>query len=166
MNSRMMIKKLLAALVLTVVAFTAQAEEPVSKSFFGGVAIDGKDTVAYHRVKETDPHKAVKGSKSWKAEWKGAKWLFTTEADRDLFAADPERYAPAYNGHCANALSLGEGLLKTDGTHWQIFEDKLYTFYAARGRDRWLAGDFKEYKKDADKAWNEIINQQASESGY
>ena len=65
---------------------------------------------------------------------------------------DPERYAPACNGHCANALSLGEGLIKTDGTHWQIFEDQLYTFYATRGRDRWFAGDFKENKKEADKA--------------
>ena len=90
---------------------------------------------------------------------RGASWLFTTEADRDLFAADPERYAPAYNGHCANALSLGKGLLKTDGTHWQIFEDKLYTFYAAHGRDRWLDGNVKQYKIAADKAWAEIIGQ-------
>jgi len=28
----------------------------------------------------------------------------------------------------------------------------LYTFYATRGRDRWFAGDFKENKKEADKA--------------
>ena len=110
-------------------------------------------------ISETDSHEASKGKKSWKAKWKGATWLFTTEADRDLFATDPERYAPAYNGHCANALSLGEGLLKTDGTHWQIFEDQLYTFYAARGRDRWLDGNFKQYKIAADKAWKEIINE-------
>ena len=151
--------RLLTLVCLSLFVSAVHAGEPVSKSLFGGVAIDGHDTVAYHNVGEADPHKASKGSKSWKAEWKEATWLFTTEGDRDLFAADPERYAPAYNGYCANALSLGKGLLKTDGTHWQIFEDKLFTFYAASGRDRWLDGNFKQYKVDADKAWNEIISQ-------
>ena len=158
MNSHMYIEKLLTILAFTFLAFVAQAEEPVSKSFFGDVAIDGHDTVAYHNISESQPHAAVKGSKTWASEWKGAKWLFTTEADRDLFAADPERFAPAYNGHCANALRLGEGLVKTDGSHWQIFDQQLYTFYAGRGRERWLAGDYREYIIAADKAWNEIIN--------
>jgi len=150
---------LITLLALGLFLPAAQAGEPVSKSYFGGIAIDGKDAVAYHKVGETDPHKASKGSKSWKAEWKGTTWLFTNEADRDLFAANPESYAPAYNGFCANALSLGKGLLKTDGTHWQIFDGQLYTFYAAPGRVRWLAGDFREYKIAADKAWDEIISQ-------
>jgi hypothetical protein len=149
---------LLSLLTLAQAFFSVQASEPVSKSYFGDIAIGGHDTVAYHGVAATNPHKAIKGSKTWKSKWKGANWLFTTEADRDLFAANPERYSPAYNGHCANALSLGEGLIKTDGTHWQIFETKLYTFYAARGRDRWMDGNFKEYKVESDKAWKAIIN--------
>ncbi len=153
------IMRLLALLSLSLITSSIQAVEPVSKGLFSGVAINGHDTVAYHRVGAADPHKATKGSKSWKAKWKGATWLFATKVDRDLFEADPEHYSPAYNGHCANALSLGEGLIKTDGTHWQIFEDHLYTFYAARGRDRWRKGDFKQYKAAADIAWNEIIGQ-------
>jgi len=157
--TRFKIMRLLTLLSLSLIMSSVQAGEPVSKSFFGGVAIDGHDTVAYHKVSEADPHKASRGKESWEAKWKGATWLFTTEADRDLFAADPERYAPAYNGHCANALSLGEGLIKTDGTHWQIFADQLYTFYAARGRERWLDGNFKQYKIAADKAWEEIISE-------
>ncbi len=135
----------------------ANADEPVSKSYFGDIAIDGHDTVAYHKITGEQPHQSVKGNKSWKAEWKGASWLFTSQADRDLFLANPEKYAPASNGHCANALSLGEGLIKTDGTHWQIFGDKLYTFFAARGRNRWLDGNFQTYKIEADKAWKEIV---------
>ena len=149
---------LLSLLALAQALFSVHASEPVSKSYFGDIAIGGHDTVAYHSVVANNPHKAFKGSKTWKAEWKGANWLFTTEADRDLFAANPEQYSPAYNGHCANALSLGEGLIKTDGTHWQIFADQLYTFYAARGRDRWMDGNFKEYKVESEKAWETIIN--------
>lgn len=148
---------MLCLLTLTQALFSVQAGEPVSKSYFGDIAIDGHDTVAYHKIAEGSPHRAVKGNKTWKAEWKGANWLFTTEADRDLFAANPERYSPAYNGHCANALSLGEGLIETDGTHWQIFGNQLFTFYAARGRDRWMDGNFKQYKVEADRAWQAII---------
>lgn len=148
---------LLATLMLVTAIFSVHASEPVSKSYFGDIAIGGHDSVAYHKPEANNPHKAVEGKETWKAKWKGANWLFTTEADRDLFSANPERYAPAYNGHCANALSLGEGLIETDGTHWQIFGDQLYTFYAARGRERWLDGNFETYKIEADKVWAKII---------
>ena len=90
--------------------------------------------------------------------WRGAKWRFASEQSRDQFSANPEKYTPAYNGHCANAMSLGEGLIKTDGTHWEIFDDKLYLFYASRGRNRWLdAEDYRVYKTIADQAWQALI---------
>lgn len=132
------------------------AAEPVSKSLFGGVAIGGSDTVAYHQ-QNPDQHRATKGSKSYVVEWKGAKWRFATKADRETFAANPEKYSPAYNGFCANALSLGNGLLKTDGSYWQIFDDQLFLFYAQPGEDRWSGGDYTEYKKLADRAWQDIL---------
>jgi len=144
-------------LVLTFMVFSANADEPVSKNFLTGIAIGGHDSVAYHRLGSSEPHQAVEGNKTWKVEWKGADWLFSSKTDRDLFAANPGKYSPAYNGFCANALSLGEGLIKTDGRNWQIFDGRLYNFYAARGRERWLSGDFTEYKTVADKAWEEII---------
>ena len=150
--------RLISFVVLIIVTFGASAEEPVSKSRLTGIAIGGHDTVAYHKPSSNQQHIAVEGNKTWKTRWKGADWLFSSKADRDLFAANPERYSPAYNGFCANALSLGEGLIRTDGTHWQIFADQLYTFYAARGRERWLSGDFEAYKAVADKAWKEIID--------
>lgn len=135
------------------------AEEPVSKSFFGGVAIGGHDTVAYHD-QASDHHKAIKGERAYTIEWKGAKWRFATRADSEAFALEPEKYTPAYNGFCANALSLGNELVKTDGTHWQIFEDQLFLFYAREGRQRWLDGNYEEYKTVADRAWQEFITNQ------
>ena len=158
MHTLLFDKRLIAVMLLLAQALAANAGEPVSKSFLTGVAIGGHDTVAYHKLGDGEPHQAVEGSKTWKVEWKGADWLFTNEADRDLFAANPDRYSPVYNGYCANALSLGEGLIKTDGTHWQIFGDQLFTFYAARGRERWLDGNFTEYRAAADRAWKEIID--------
>jgi YHS domain-containing protein len=131
----------------------ASAAEPVSKSLFGGVAIGGKDTVAYH---EMGSGKATKGSKTYVVEWNGATWRFASEASRDKFAANPDQYVPEFNGHCANALSLGEGLVKTDGTVWQFFDNKLYLFYAQKGLDRWQDGDYMEYRTAAEKAWQAL----------
>jgi len=132
------------------------AAEPVSKSRFGGVAIDGHDTVAYQQLQRDPQEAAVEGTKRYTVEYKGAKWHFASEESSELFKAQPDKYSPAYNGFCANALSLGEGLIRTDGTHWEIFEDKLYLFYAARGRDRWIDGNWKTYKVDADAAWESL----------
>jgi YHS domain-containing protein len=134
------------------------AAEPVSKSYFGSKAIDGYDTVAYHNPEAIAQHIATKGSSDFVVEWKGAKWHFVDPESAQKFHKNPGQYSPAYNGHCANALSLGKGLVKTDGSHWEILEKQLYLFYNAGGRDRWLNGDWKAFKKVADKAWLEIIN--------
>ncbi len=70
-----------------------------------GYADFGYDVVAYH----TD-FAAVKGSTAFTAEHNGATFLFVSAEHRDLFAADPERFAPAYDGHCAYALTRGKKL--------------------------------------------------------
>ena len=143
-------------LVISLVA----AEEPVSKSRLSGVAIDGHDTVAYHDPESIARHEAHEGKKDFTAKWKGATWRFSDADNRDAFISNPKKYSPAYNGHCANALSLGEGLYKTDGTHWEIFGDQLFLFYKARGRTRWNDGNFETYKVQADLAWQEILDNQ------
>lgn len=145
-----------SACLLLVLSSVAQAAEPVSKSRFGGVAIGGHDTVAYHELQRDPQENAVEGAKRHAVEYKGAKWYFASEQSRDRFQADPDRFSPAYNGFCANALSLGEGLVRTDGTHWEIFDDKLYLFYAAAGRERWTDGNWKTYKEAADAAWSRL----------
>lgn len=132
------------------------AAEPVSKSRFKGVAIGGSDTVAYHSLQREPQASVVKGSKSFVVKYKGANWHFADQASAAKFEAEPEKYSPAYNGHCANALSLGKGLVKTDGAHWEIYEDKLYLFYAADGRTRWVDGDWKDYKVIADSEWAKL----------
>ena len=135
---------------------TATAAEPVSKSRLTGVAIDGHDSVAYHQIERDPQQDAVEGLKMYTVEYKGASWRFASKQSSELFAANPAKYSPQYNGHCANALSLGEGLIRTDGTHWEIFEDNLYLFYAARGRTRWTVGNWEAYKIVADAAWERL----------
>ena len=92
------------------------AAEPVSTSFFGNTAIGGQDTVSYHDPAVRQAHKVRAGDARFEVAYLGASWRFASRESAERFAADPAKYVPHYNGFCANALALGEGLIKTDGT--------------------------------------------------
>ena len=156
MKTQQRIFQKIALIVAILLSVTAIAAEPVAKSGDGDVAIGGHDTVAYHSLERAPQEKAVSGDQVYVVEYKGANWRFADKASADKFAAEPAKYSPAYNGHCANALSIGNGLVKTDGTHWEIFGDQLYLFFAARGRTRWTEGEWQSYKVDADTAWEKL----------
>ena len=83
----------LIASLLVLNANIAMAFDEVNKTFFG-VAIKGYDTVAYHTE-----GRAVKGKKDFSHKWNDAKWYFASAGNRDLFVAEPERYAPQYGGY-------------------------------------------------------------------
>ena len=72
---------------------TGNAFKKVNQTSWG-VAIKGYDTVAYHTE-----GRAVKGQSTYSHEWNDAKWYFASAENRDLFAADPESYAPQYGGY-------------------------------------------------------------------
>jgi YHS domain-containing protein len=95
------------------------------------VAIRGYDAVAYF----TDG-KATKGKGEFRNTWHGAHWLFASAAHRDLFAADPERYAPRYGGYCSLALALG-AYSDADPEEWTIADGKLYLNLSEAVRDTW-----------------------------
>ena len=78
--------------LLAVGTTPGMAFKEYSQSF--GVAIWGYDTVAYHTK-----GRAVKGKKKFSYEWNDATWRFESADNRDLFAADPERYAPQFGGY-------------------------------------------------------------------
>ncbi len=136
------------------------ASEPVSTDYWGDTAIGGHDTVSYHQQSHTEHSLPQLGKATFLVRWNNANWKFASQASADRFTADPEKYRPQYNGHCSNALSLGEGLIATEGTVWEFFDGKLHLFYAERGRQRWLNGDWKMFRQQADKAWQRILKNQ------
>ena len=139
-------------------ASAASATEVVSKSYWGDKAIGSHDTVAYHDPQVRQTHQQVPGNKAFIVKHLDANWYFATQASADKFSADPEKYRPLYNGHCANALSLGEGLVPTSGKIWEFFGDQLHLVYAEAGRQRWLKGDWKNSQKIAAKAGIKLKN--------
>ncbi len=150
--------RFLMATAIVLLSTVGLANEPVSTGYWGKVAIGQHDTIAYHSPAVRLSHRPEQGDKRFVVQWQGADWYFASQASADKFAAEPHRYRPQYNGHCSNALSLGEGLIVTDGTVWEFFGDNLHLFYAERGRQRWLNGDWLSYKQQADRAWNAILS--------
>lgn len=94
-----------------------------------GYALSGYDPVAYFSLTQsavgTPQPRAIPGKASISAEWNGAKWAFSSEENREKFLADPQKYAPAYDGHCAYGVSKG-GKVPANPNLWRIVDGKLY----------------------------------------
>ncbi len=111
-----------AAIIVGANAFAAAdagAHIPVFTE--NGVAIRGTDAVAYFTQA-----KPVQGKEEFAAEYQGATWHFSSAENRGTFLNDPEKYAPAYGGYCAYALSLGTYKVETDPEAWSIVNGRLY----------------------------------------
>ena len=125
-------------LVITAVAGSLQ--ERVNKGP-DEVAIMGYDTVAYFT--EGRP---MKGEPQFSYSWQDAQWQFVSVKHRNLFAADPERYAPQFGGHCAMALT--QDVIKVvDPEAWIISDGKLYLTFSKRGREKFrqdISGNIKK----------------------
>jgi YHS domain-containing protein len=110
MRSTRLIKiHLVQAGCLAVAVMLAYATAPINKNSTG-VALKGYDAVAYFTE-----NKPVKGLSQFSHEWMGAKWYFSSAANRDLFVADPQKYVPQYGGYCAYAVSKGPTSVRTTG---------------------------------------------------
>ena len=75
-----------------VIAVTAAADDPRHQDVLG-VAINGYDSVAYFTRSQ-----ALKGSDTFTHNWNDAQWRFISAEHRDLFAANPVKYAPRHGG--------------------------------------------------------------------
>jgi hypothetical protein len=113
------------------------------------VAILGYDTVAYFT--EGRP---VKGSPDFEYVWQDARWQFSKPEHRDLFSADPDRYAPRYGGFCSGGMTLG-WIAPIDPEAWVIVDDRLYLNYSKEGRDDFAKDPAPEIAK-ADENWKRL----------
>src|SRR5262245_28992618 len=91
------------------------------------VAIGGYDAVAYF----TDG-KASEGSGDFEYLWDDAKWHFASAVHRDMFMADPDRYAPQFGGFCTGSIGSGE-LVRANPKIWAIVGGKLYMSAGSTG---------------------------------
>ncbi len=94
-------------------------------------AIGGYDPVAYF-----SQGKPVKGQPNMAFEWNGATWHFASAENREVFAKNPQKYAPEYGGWCAYGWSRGYPA-KTEPDAWSIVNGKLYLNYDQKVQHLW-----------------------------
>jgi hypothetical protein len=110
------------------------------------LAIRGYDAVAYFadgRPRQGLPEIAY--------EWDEQQYRFATAAHRELFKADPVRYAPQFANYCAISLGKGE-LVVADPESWLINDGKLYLFGKPEGPELFrqnLAGNIRDANENA-----------------
>ena len=126
------------------------AEKAVNTTLFGNLAVNGYDPVAYFTDK-----KPVEGSKQFAVEWNGATWRFASASHRDLFKAEPVKFAPQFGGYCAYAVSKGE-TANIDPKAWSVVNGKLYLNYDKEIQTMWEK-DKPGYITKADGHWPKLI---------
>jgi YHS domain-containing protein len=123
---------IMAWLTLALPVLAQPAGPPVVTDPLTGVAIEGYDAVSYFI--EAQP---VAGKREHEYVWQGVSWYFASAGNRDIFARNPDFYAPQFGGHCV--MSLGRGYL-SDGKPRLYLVDglKLYFFYSTANREAFL----------------------------
>jgi hypothetical protein len=95
-------------------------------------AVGGYDPVAYFSgtpALGSDAHSLVH---------QGGRFRFASAANLQAFRADPARYAPQFDGHCAWAASQGRKSVP-DPTFWHIVGGKLCLNCSKDADAKWLA---------------------------
>jgi YHS domain-containing protein len=102
-----------------------------------GLALGGYDAVSYFPEGGGKP---AKGEKAIELELDGVRYRFASEAHKQLFAAQPERYRPRYGGWCAYAMAQGEKV-EVDPKSFLVNDGRLFLFYQGLLNDtrkKWL----------------------------
>lgn len=123
------VRSALVALTLFACAAPAGAEK---MSTSDGLAVKGYDAVAYFTES-----RAIEGAAQFTHRWRDAEWRFASAANRDAFAAAPEKFAPQYGGFCAWAVSQGY-TAPTDPEAFRVVEGRLYLNYNKSVQTRWV----------------------------
>ncbi|PWR03382.1 hypothetical protein DKT77_05835 [Meridianimarinicoccus roseus] len=129
-----------------------------------GFAVSGYDVVSYFALEQAPVGKAqpepALGRADLTANYNGATFAFATAANRDAFLADPARYAPHYDGHCAFGVAGGYKV-PANPKLWRIVEDRLYLNINAGVARKWER-DIPGYEQSAQSAWPDLEPQPAS----
>lgn len=111
-------------------AGASEAEAQPNPAGAARLGLKGYDPVAYFTLGAPTP-----GLADHELVWDGVRYRFANALHRDLFRADPDRYAPQFGGQCAMNMANGN-LRESDPTIWTISNGRLYVFASAAGSQR------------------------------
>lgn len=113
------------------------------------ITLQGHDPVAFH----TDS-KAMKGSPAISAEYRGYKYLFSSEGNKAAFEEQAEKYLPAYGGYCAYGVSLGI-LFPVEIDTWEIIDGRLVLQYSQDVKQKFSEQKDENIRK-ANENWSKL----------
>jgi len=149
-----------AATFLSTAAFAG--EQYVNET---GFANSGYDVVAYFDMEQapvgSPQPNAVPGRKEFTAQYNGATFAFANAENLARFEADPGKYAPAYDGHCAYGVVQG-GKVPGNPHLWRIVDGTLYLNITRNVVTFWEE-DIPGHIETSEKIWNELESEPASD---
>ena len=129
-------------------------------------AVSGYDTVSYFDLTQSavgaPQASPLPGKASITAKYNGAKFAFATEENRKRFLADPGRFAPQYDGHCAFGVAKG-GKVPGNPKLWRIVDGKLFLNIKDTVVSQWeenIPGNIKSAQKN----WKTLEKKAASKA--
>lgn len=136
---------IVSAFIALMMISPAHAEDIFMKRSWS-YAVGGYDVVAYHTQSQ-----AVSGDDAYQTSLHGVTWRFSSQANLDLFLADPDQYRPQYGGYCAWAMAKGKKAAG-DPKVWHIYNGKLYLNVSNGIKRKWLK-DIDGFIARADAQW-------------
>lgn len=116
-------------------------------TLYAGLGAKGYDVVAYFTDKA-----AVQGSDQFTVPYGGVTWQFATAEHRDMFKADPAKYAPQYGGFCSWGVAQGK-LFDVDPVNgWTVSKNKLYLNFNG-DINKTFARDVEGFVSKAERNW-------------
>ena len=147
--------KLFLTLIATIIVSTLNAQEHSNTK--NGYAAEGYDVVAYFN------NEALKGTKEFATEYKGATYQFSSIENLKIFKENSKRYVPQYGGYCAYAIAIKNEKIGVNPKTFQVIDDKLYLFYNSWGAntlENWNEEGPEKLKEQADSKWEEIVKKE------
>jgi YHS domain-containing protein len=136
-------------MILQGLALSAVLAMPALAQNSQSLALKGYDPVAYFTDK-----KPMQGSPQYDFTFDGQRYLFASAQHRDLFKANPDKYAPQFGGLCAMNLSRGVKR-EADPNTWMISNGNLYVFAGEPGQQSFKT-DPKGYADRATAEWKAL----------
>ena len=149
----MFFRWVLAAVFAGLIATASQAGDQYIDGT--GYAVSGYDVVAYFDLPQSKvghpQSKAVPGRADLTTNYNGAKFAFSSAANLERFLANPAKYAPQYDGHCAYGVAQGN---KVPGNPnlWRIVGGKLYLNITKAVNKTWEQ-DIPGYLRQSGSKW-------------
>ncbi len=120
---------LIAALVLSIAG--CATHNTVSDGGDSQLMLKGHDPVAYFTL-----NKPVPGLPDFKAVHEGVTYRFASEANREQFRLNPDKFKPQFNGFCSNGMVYA---IPLGGNHdtFKIVNGRLFMFGGENSKKYW-----------------------------